>query len=147
MNFEGEVTIQAEREKLWAFLTDADSVSRCAPGLESLTVIDPERQFQVVAGVGFGTVKVRFVTDVQWVDLDPPRMAKMKAHGTAPGSAVDVVAQMELDELVDGATQMNWSADVTISGTITCLASRLMGSVTKKVTQNFFDCVKAELEA
>jgi carbon monoxide dehydrogenase subunit G len=147
MKFDGEQTIQADREKVWSFLTDAAAVSQCAPGLESMTVIDPERRFEAVAAIGFGTVKVRFVTDVQWVELDPPRMAKMKAHGTAPGSAVDVAAQMDLAEASEGSTQMSWSADVTVSGTITSLASRLMGSVTKKVTRNFFDCVKAELEA
>jgi carbon monoxide dehydrogenase subunit G len=147
MNFNGEVTIQADREKVWSFLTDAEAVSQCAPGLESLKVIDPGQRFEAVAGIGFGTVKVRFITDVQWVELDPPRLAKMKAHGTAPGSAADVAAEMLLEETAEGATHMNWSAEVTISGTITSLASRLMGSVTKKVTQNFFDCVKAELEA
>lgn len=146
MKFSGETTIEADREKVWSFLTDAEAVSQCAPGLESLTVIDPGQRFEAVAAVGFGTVKVRFVTDVQWVELDPPRMAKMKAHGTAPGSAADVLAEMLLESLSEGTTQLRWTAEVTVSGTITSLASRLMGSVTKKVTANFFDCVKAELE-
>ena len=147
MNFEGEVTIAADREKVWDFLTDPEQVSKCAPGLESMTVVEPDKRFEAVAAIGFGTVKVRFVTDVEWVELDPPNLAKMKAHGNAPGSAADVLAQMELSDGPDGSTQMNWSAEVSISGTITSLASRLMGSVTKRVTQNFFDCVKTELEA
>lgn len=146
MKFSGEATIEADREKVWSFLTDAEAVSQCAPGLESLSVIDPGQRFEAVAAIGFGTVKVRFVTDVQWVELDPPRMAKMKAHGTAPGSAADVLAEMLLEPLSEGTTQLSWTAEVTVSGTITSLASRLMGSVTKKVTANFFDCVKAELE-
>lgn len=146
MKFSGEATIEADREKVWSFLTDAQAVSQCAPGLESLSVIDPGQRFEAVAAIGFGTVKVRFVTDVQWVELDPPRMAKMKAHGTAPGSAADVLAEMLLEPLSEGTTQLSWTAEVTVSGTITSLASRLMGSVTKKVTANFFDCVKAELE-
>ncbi len=146
MKFDGTVGIEAGRQQVWDFLTDAEAVSQCAPGLESMTVIEPGKRFEAVAGIGFGTVKVRFTTDVQWVELDPPNMAKMKAHGNAPGSAVDVLAHMELQDGPDGSTQMNWAADVTISGTITSLASRLMGSVTKKVTQNFFDCVKKKLE-
>lgn len=146
MKFDGEVVISAERQQVWDFLTDPHAVSKCAPGLESVTVIEPDKRFEAVAGVGFGTVKVRFVTDVEWVELDPPRMARMKAHGDAPGSAADVLARMELEDRPDGSTRMTWSADISVSGTITSLASRLMGSVTKRVTQNFFDCVKAELE-
>ncbi len=147
MNFDGEVMITADRAKVWDFLTDPEKVSKCAPGLESMTVIDPDKRFEAVAAIGFGTVKVRFVSEVEWVELDPPNLAKMKAHGNAPGSAADVLAQMELSDGPDESTQMKWSAEVSISGTITSLASRLMGSVTKRVTQNFFDCVKTELEA
>ncbi len=146
MEFNGNVTIQAPREAVWDFLTDPDKVSKCAPGLESLTVLSPDKKFEVVAAVGFGTVKVRFVTDVEWAELDPPRQAKMVAHGTAPGSAVDVQAAMELNESEAGITEMDWSAQVTVSGTITSLASRLMGSVTRKVTNAFFDCVRKQVE-
>lgn len=146
MKFDGAVTIQAGRQQVWDYLTNPEAVSQCAPGLESMKVVEPDKRFEAVAGVGFGTVKVRFVTDVEWVELDPPNRAKMKAHGNAPGSAVDVLAQMDLSDGPEGATQMDWSAEVMVSGTITSLASRLMGSVTKKVTQNFFDCVKSALE-
>lgn len=146
MKFDGTVEIAAERQRVWDFLTDAEKVSTCAPGLESMKVLEPDQRFEATAAIGFGSVKVRFVTEVEWVELDPPNLAKMKAHGNAPGSAVDVLAQMELMDGADGSTRMDWTADVTVSGTITSLASRLMGSVTKKVTQNFFDCVKGELE-
>ncbi len=146
MDFNGSVTIEAPRQAVWDFLTEPDQVSKCAPGLESLTVISPGEKFEVVAAVGFGTVKVRFVTDVEWAELDPPRRARMVAHGTAPGSAVDVQAAMELKEPESGVTEMDWSAQVTVSGTITSLASRLMGSVTKKVTNAFFDCVRKQVE-
>ena len=70
----------------------------------------------------------------------------MKAHGTAPGSAVDVVANMAMSDGEGGSTDLAWSAHVTVSGTITSLASRLMGSVAKKVTTAFFDCVKKKIE-
>jgi carbon monoxide dehydrogenase subunit G len=39
MNFKGTVTINAPREKVWAFLTDPTQLTECAPGLEKLDVI------------------------------------------------------------------------------------------------------------
>jgi hypothetical protein len=146
MQFNGEVTIAADRLRVWEFLIDPQAVSQCAPGLERLTVLDPGKRFEVVAAVGFGTVKVKFVTEVEFTELAPPERAGMRAHGTAPGSAVDVLAEMALRELSAGSTALDWKADVTISGTLTSLASRLMGSVTKKVTGAFFECVRKKIE-
>ena len=146
MKLDGEVTIDADRQKVWDFLTDPEVVSQCAPGLESMKIIEPDKQFEAVAGLGFGTVKVRFVTNVYWLELDAPNFAKMTAHGTAPGSAADVTGDMRLEDTADGGTRIIWSADVMVSGTITSLASRMMGSVSKKIANSFFDCVRGYLE-
>ena len=146
MKLDGEVTINADRQKVWDFLTDPEAVSQCAPGLESMKIVEPDKQFEAVAGLGFGTIKVRFVTNVYWVELDAPNFAKMTAHGTAPGSAADIKGGMQLEDTADGGTKMTWSADVIVSGTITSLASRMMGSVSKKIANTFFDCVKGYLE-
>ena len=146
MKLDGEVTIDADRQKVWDFLTNPEVVSQCAPGLESMKIIEPDKQFEAVAGLGFGTVKVRFVTNVYWVELDAPNFAKMTAHGTAPGSAADVTGDMRLEDTADGGTRITWSADVMVSGTITSLASRMMGSVSKKIANSFFDCVRGYLE-
>lgn len=146
MKLDGEVTIQADRQKVWDFLTDAEAISQCAPGLETMRIIEPEKEFEAAAAVGFGTVKVRFVTNVKWVELDPPNVAKMTAHGTAPGTAADVEGEMRLEDTPEGGTRMFWSAEVVVSGTLTSLASRMMGSVSKKIANSFFDCVKGYLE-
>jgi uncharacterized protein len=146
MQFEGEVLINASRDKVWNFLTDPNFVSQCAPGLKSVDVVVPDKKFKAVAGVGLGSVNVTFETDVEWVELSPPDHAKMKAHGKAPGSGVDVVSDMYLSDGQDGITKLKWKADVVVVGTIASVASRLMGGVTKKLTGAFFDCVKAKIE-
>jgi molybdenum cofactor cytidylyltransferase len=146
MRFEGTVTIAAPRQAVWAFLTDPNKVAECAPGLESVEILVPNQRFRATAGIGFGSVKARFVTDVEWLDLDPPNRARMKAHGNAPGSAVDATSEMDLRDAADGATELRWSADVAVVGTIASLAARLMGGVTQKLTGAFFEEVKKRIE-
>lgn len=146
MRFEGKVNIQAPRQKVWDYLTDAEKVSRAAPGLEKLEVVDPGKKFRVTTAIGIGTIKARFVSDVEWTSLDPPNKAGMKAHGMAPGSAVDATSGMELSDGPGGSTDLAWSADVTISGTIASLAARLLGGVTQKLTAAFFDSVRKDIE-
>jgi carbon monoxide dehydrogenase subunit G len=144
---EGTVNINAGRDKVWKSLTNAEFVAGCAPGVKSMEVIIPDKKFQAVASVGFGSVSSEFRTDVEFLELIEPDSATIKAHGNAPGSAVDVIAKMNLSDGPDGTTDLNWSADITIVGTIASLASRLMAPVTKRMTGVFFDCVKAKIES
>lgn len=146
MQFNDSVMIAAPRERVWTFFTDPHAVGACAPGLESLDILIPDEKFEVKGSVGFGAVQVQFVAQVEWLEMEAPERGVMKAHGTAPGSALDAVATLELKESSPTETELLWSADVTVSGTIASLASRMMGSVTKKLAGAFFTCVKAEIE-
>lgn len=147
MNFKGTVKINAPRQKVWDFLTDPDQIAGCAPGLESVEVITPNEKFRAVASIGFGAVKATFTTDATWTGLEPPNRAQMKIHGKAPGSAVDGTSEMVLrDGDKPNETVLNWSSDVTVSGAIASLASRLMGPVTQKLTDSFFNEVRKKIE-
>ena len=147
MRFEGTVSIKASRAKVWDFLTDPQKVSGCAPGLEKLEIVEPGKKFRATTSVGFGSVKVRFVNDVEWLEMDPPNLARMKAHGTAPGSGVDAESSMTLTDGQGGATELAWTADVNVVGTVASLAARLMSGVTKKLTAAFFESVRKEIES
>lgn len=147
MRLEGTVVINAPRARVYEFLTDPQQVSQCAPGVESVEVLVPGHSFRATASIGFGTVKARFTGDVEWLELEAPNRAKMKAHGKAPGSAADVVSEMTLGEAPSGATELRWTADVNVVGQIASLAARLMGTVSKKLTAVFFDCVRSKIEA
>jgi carbon monoxide dehydrogenase subunit G len=147
MRFEGKDTIRADRATVWKFLTDADSVSKCTPGLESMEVLEPNKKFQALGALGLGTVKVKFKTVIEWTELKPPERAKMKMNGTAPGSSIDVTSEVHLADAANGTTEIAWSADVSVVGSIASLAARLMKPVTAKMTQDFFTCVRKKIEA
>ena len=146
-HFEGTVTIKAPRSEVWEFLTDPYKVGQCAPGVESVEVVEGEQKFRAIAAIGFGVVKARFSGEAEFLELDAPNRAKLKAHGNAPGSAVDVMSVMLLSDGPDGTTELQWSADITILGTLASLAARLMGSITKKLSAEFFNCFKQKIEA
>jgi len=146
MQFEGKVNIRQLRSEVWAFLTDAEAVSQCMPGLESIEIVTPNKKFRALGALGLGTVKVKVDTDVEWVELDAPNRATMRMNGTAPGSAIDVASEIRLADGADGSTDMEWSAEVKVLGTIASLAARLMKPVTQKLTGQFFTCVKKKLE-
>ena len=146
MYFEGTVNINAPREKVYKFLTDPNFVAQCAPGVKEMAVIVPNEKYQAVAVVGFGSVSAEFRTDVEFLEFVPIDRAKVKAHGNAPGSAVDAISEMFLSDSENGTTDLKWTADIAVVGTIASVAARLMGPVTKKLTGMFFECVKSKIE-
>ncbi|MCW5876109.1 MAG: carbon monoxide dehydrogenase subunit G [Anaerolineales bacterium] len=147
MQVNGTTTINASRQKVWESLTDAEFVAACAPGLESMEVVEADKKFRAVGSVGLGNLKVSFTGDIEFVTLEPPDRAVLKGRGSAPGSAAEVSAEMKLSDAPDGGTTLDWTAEVNVLGTIASLASRMMGSVTQKMSGEFFDCVKQRIEA
>jgi carbon monoxide dehydrogenase subunit G len=146
MHFEGTVPIKASRERVWAFVTDPEQVGPCGPGVETIEVIDPAH-FKASARVGIGFISARFVVNMEFAEQQPPDRATIKAHGQAPGSAVDATAEMRLSDGPDGTTVMDWKAEVNISGTLASVGARMIEGTANKMIEQTFDCMRAKLEA
>ena len=146
MRFEGSVPIKATREKVWAFVTDPEQVGACGPGVESIEVIDATH-FKAAAKVGIGFINARFHVNMEFAEQEPPDRALIKAHGQAPGSAVDATAEMRLSDGEDGTTVMDWSADVNLSGTLASVGARLIDGTANKMIGQTFECMRDKLEA
>ena len=146
MKFAGTVDIAAPRDRVWAFVIDPDQVGQCGPGVESIEVVD-NTHFKATAKVGIGFISARFVVNMEMAELAAPDHAVIKAHGQAPGSAVDATARMDLSDGPDGGTRMDWSADVTISGSLASLGARLIEGTANKMIGQTFACMKSKLEA
>jgi hypothetical protein len=146
MKIEGTTHIHASRETVYRYFTDANFVADCAPGVQKLEVIEPDKKFKIIAGIGFGAVKATFDTHVEFLDKRLNESATIKAHGKAPGSNADATATLNLSDADDGGTDLNWFADVMISGAIASVAMRLLGSVTQKLSGQFFECAKKKIE-
>ena len=145
MHFEGTVQIDAPRDQVWAFVMDPDQVGQCGPGVETIEVID-DTHFKAAAKVGVGFISARFVVNMEFAEVTPPDAATIKAHGQAPGSAVDAAAHMSLSDGDGGGTIMDWSADVTISGTLASVGARMIEGTADKMIGQTFDCMKSKLE-
>jgi carbon monoxide dehydrogenase subunit G len=145
LKFSGTVDINAPRERVWSFVIDPNQVGQCGPGVESIEVIDPTH-FKAAAKVGIGFISARFVVNMEMAELAEPDRAVIKAHGQAPGSAVDATAEMQLSGPPEGPTRMDWSADVALAGTLASMGARLIEGTANKMIGQTFDCMKSRLE-
>ena len=145
MRFEGSVEIAAPRDRVWAFVTDPNQVGTCGPGVETIEVIDATH-FKATAKVGVGFINARFIVNMGFAEMTAPDAATIKAHGQAPGSAVDATAQMRLSDADGGGTRMDWQADVNIAGTLASVGARMIEGTANKMIGQTFDCMKSTLE-
>jgi carbon monoxide dehydrogenase subunit G len=147
MRFEGTSEIAAPRDRVWAFVTDPNQVGPCGPGVESIEIVDPSH-FNAIARVGVGFISARFTVELELAELEPPSRAVIRAHGQAPGSAVDATAELRLsDGTLPGTTLMDWAADVTIEGHLASVGERLIEGTANKMIRDAFDCIRSTLEA
>ena len=147
MEFSGAVDIPAPREQVFAFVIDPNRVGACGPGVESIEVVDATH-FRAKAKVGIGFISARFVVDLEIAEQRAPDRAVIKAHGQAPGSAVDALGTMNLvDGDAAGTTTMLWAAEVHIAGTIASVGSRLIEGTANKMISQAFDCIRAKIAA
>lgn len=146
MLLKGDVIIHAPRKKVWDFLTDPNQIGQCVPGVEKIETIEPLKKYRGVVSVGLGSVKARFTGDVDVIELDEPNHAKLKAHGTATGSAADAISEMSLSDGPDNSTLLQWTADINVSGQLASLVSRLMVPVSQKLAGVFYEEVRRRIE-
>ncbi len=146
MEFSGTQTVAAPIEKVWGFLMDVNNVAACAPGFQSLEVLEDEH-WKAVVTVGVGAVKAKFTLDITRPEMQEPEHMTMKGRGKAPGSAVDLFGEMHLTSLESRETRMDWKATVTVSGTIASVGARLLQGTAERLTVQFFDCLKTKLQA
>jgi hypothetical protein len=150
MEFDGEFEADRPREELWAYFTDPTHLEDCAPGMEDLTLLS-ESEFEAVITVGVGSVKPTFdcegvITDVEKdPDSDDPYELVMTIEGSGGRKgAFDGVGRMYMYETDDG-TRLEWVSEANVSGLISSLGQRALGSVTHKLVGQFFDCMEGKI--
>ena len=138
LQFSGSPEIAADRERVWQRLMDPHFVAQSAPGVESVEIIDPTH-FRVASSFGAGSMRIRFPIDVEIFDIVPGRRARIRVRGKAPGSTVNVVSSIEIQDAGQpGTVRLNWSATSDFNGTVAGIGGRLVEAAARKLTEQFW---------
>lgn len=147
MDIEGQYRVAMPREAVWAALMDPEMLRRCVPGCESLECSAPNEYHARVALV-IGPVRAKFDTELRLEDLRP--VESYRLSGSGRGGAVgfgEGRADVSLAEPEAGVTLLSYCADFKVGGRLAQLGSRLVLGATRKLADDFFAKLVAELSA
>jgi carbon monoxide dehydrogenase subunit G len=116
---------------------DADFVAASGPGVESVERIDPTH-YRVVSGLGVGVLRIRFTMHLELSDIVQGRQVTMRARGKAPGSTVEVVSTLRLEDAGPDRTRLNWAATSDLTGGVAGVGGRLLEGTARRLTEGFW---------
>jgi carbon monoxide dehydrogenase subunit G len=137
LEFAGSRDVGAPREVVWQRLIDPHFVAKSALGIESVETVD-QTHFRLISAFGIGAMKLRVALDGEMFDLADERSAKLRARGKAPGSAIDVLSTIRLEDAGPGRTLLHWTAAGDLGGIIASLGTRLLEGAFRTLTEEFW---------
>ena len=144
MKVEGSYTFKADRQKVWDSLLSPEVLSSCIPGCERFEPTGDEA-YDVVMKVGVAAVSGTYIgrikiTDRRELDTYSMRVEGKGAAGTIAGEGVLTFTEIE------GETRVDLTGDARVTGIIARVGQRFMGSASKMLMNQFFDCLRSKVE-
>ncbi len=137
MTMTGEVTLPAERPKVWALLNDPEVLKSAIPGCQSLEKTG-ENGFAAVVKTRIGPVSATFKGKVALSDIVPLEGYTIKGEGEGGiAGFAKGGAKVSLSD-APGGTLLRYDVEATVGGKIAQLGSRLIDGVAKNLTDKFF---------
>ena len=148
MQIENAFDVPAPIDHVWAYLLDVERVAPCMPGAELTEVVD-DRTWKGKVIMKLGPVSLAFAGTVtmQERDDDAKRVVlaakgmEQKGKGAANASVTSWLEQG------DGVTNVKMQADIHLTGTVAQLSRGLLPEVSRKLTQQFADCLLQSMQA
>ncbi len=137
MTMTGEVSLPADRPRVWALLNDPEVLKACIPGCESLEKTG-ENGFAAVVKTRIGPVSTTFRGKVELSDLVP--LVGYTIKGEGEGGVAGFAKGGAKVSLADapGGTQLHYDVEANVGGKIAQLGARLIDGVAKNMADKFF---------
>ena len=132
-------------DRVYAALVDPALLQRCIPGCEELKSIGPD-MFEARLRVGVAGLKGTYTGKATLRDQRPPESFTLTFDGKGTGGFVRGTANIRLTP-EPPATRVSSDVDLQVGGLIAAVGSRLIDSAARKLADEFFQHLAAEIGA
>ena len=131
MKVNGQHTLNAPRDKVWAFLMSPEAIAKVMPGCERLEEVAPDT-YRATLKLGIAAVKGTYTGSVKIFDKTPPTHYRMAIDGSGTPGFVKGEATIDLQEH-DDKTMLIYDADTQVGGLIANVGQRMISGVAKLI--------------
>lgn len=146
MLIENTFSVPLPVDQLWEFLLDVERVAPCMPGAELTETVD-DHTWKGKVSVKFGLVSLSFSGTVTMEERDDSAhrvvLAAKGMEKSGKGAAIAKVTS-SIEPTAEGST-VTMQADITLSGAVAQLSRGLLPEISKKLTQEFADCLQEQM--
>ncbi|NLC98769.1 MAG: carbon monoxide dehydrogenase subunit G [Actinomycetales bacterium] len=144
MKVTGSATLDAPAEKVWDSILDPNVLVRTIPGCERLEETG-EHEYSAAVTAGVASIKGTYQGKVKLSDLKPHESLVLHAEGASAAGTIGVDVQVTFKDLGNGTTQIDYDADAVVGGMIGGVGQRMLTSVSKRISNEFFGNVNKVL--
>jgi uncharacterized protein len=141
---EGTKEFAASRERVWAVISDPESMSKLMPGVEGFEVVDDDHwKAKVKIPLGLGGLKMSIAFEK--LDERPLEYSSMRAKGKGVGALMDMTTAFTLRGEGDHTT-MAWEADVSIAGAVGSMGQRVLQPIINQQVGQVLSALERQVE-
>ncbi|MEJ8566046.1 CoxG family protein [Elongatibacter sediminis] len=140
-------TVDAPRQSVWTFITDAERVAQCIPGCEGARETGPG-QYDAAINVKVGPIRTTFQVAIEQTEERPPEFAAYVTKGEegSRASRISATSELELTEPSAGSTEVTYSSNINIVGRLGKFGSGMMQKIADNIGDEFVADLKNQLE-
>jgi len=145
MHLEGTHTLDAPSQLIWQMLMDPDILAKVTPGVSELQKTG-EGVYEAISKVKIGPVKGSFSGTLEVADPVDGESFVLRMKQNSKIGNVAAEGTISLNPLSDAQTEVNFSGDAKLTGTIARTSQRLVSGVAKSMTDKFFKALAEEIQ-
>lgn len=138
MRMHQEFTVTEPVSAVWKFFEEPESVARCMPGVEQVTVLD-EDNVQVRATQSLGPMSATFEAKVTVLERVTDELIRFRAAGKSVRGAIGNLRTENTVRLREGAggTSVLVEGDLVLAGALGSVGQKVVARQAGKVTAEF----------
>lgn len=147
MDIKKNFSVAAPQTEVWDFITSAEKVASCLPGVKEVHVKNPG-QYTGVMNIKIGPIKTSIKADVAEIEQRAPEFVSYSMKGEEGGRASRLTAEtrLSLTQVSSDQTDVEFTSHAVIVGRLGKFAGGTMNKLADSMSEKFITALRLQLE-
>ncbi|WP_149276187.1 CoxG family protein [Pareuzebyella sediminis] len=145
MKINGNYTLNVTPAVFWEMVMDPNVLEKVTPGIKELKEEGPDK-YEAISQVRVGPVKGNFNGNLVIKDKVPHESCTLEIDQKSKMGNVIAEIVMKMVPLEDDKTDIQYTGEAKMSGTLASMGQRIMSGVVSTLSKQFFKSMEEEIE-